>query len=317
MSGTVADRKRLLRVTAGNLRNSHLYVTGHLDFFPAGCVGGARKNGGRSGNGAGIQVFLEGLNRVVETDIGCDARTGKPRGFFRGRTWVREFFEHHKIKTGDVLALERVGARAYRLYPFDSKTNRKNDWHRFLDEPVPGDGPTVLELFAGCGGMALGFKRAGFRTVLANEWDAAACDTLRANITDRVAQCAIQEIDRFPAADVIAGGPPCQGFSNLGERVPNDPRNQLWRQFMRAVDEVRPKAFVMENVPPLFSSQEFVEITKLAETLGYGMAGRVQNGADYAAPWPHKRVALVGFPLAPFSPDGPADGSRTTYGGAA
>lgn len=295
MSGTVADRKRLLRVTAGNLRNNHLYVTGHLDFFPPGCVGGARKDAGRNGNGAGIQVFLAGLNRVVETDIGCDARTGKPRGFFRGRTWVREFFEHHRIKTGDVLALERTAARQYRLYPFEAKTERRDDWHRFLAGPVAGEGPTVLELFAGCGGMALGFKRAGYRTVLANEWDSAACETLRANVTDRVAQCAIQEMDRFPDADVIAGGPPCQGFSNLGERVPNDPRNQLWRHFMRAVEQVRPRAFVLENVPPLLSSQEFVEITKLGESLGYGVVGRVLNAADYGAPQTRKRAIVIGL----------------------
>lgn len=293
MSGTVADRKRLLRVTAGNLRNSHIYVSGHFDFFPPECIGSPRKS--RNGNGhTGIEIFLDGLNQTVETDIGTDARTGKPRRFFRGRTWVREFFEHHDIKTGDVLALERTAKRKYRLYPFDAKTDRQHDWHEWLDEPPPGEGPTVLELFAGCGGMALGFKRAGFRTVLANEWDAAACETLRANITDRVAQCAIQEMDRFPAADVIAGGPPCQGFSNLGERVPNDPRNQLWRHFMRAVEDVRPKAFVMENVPPLLASQEFVEITRLATSLGYRVAGRVLNAADYGTPQTRKRAIVIG-----------------------
>jgi predicted RNA methylase len=117
---------------------------------------------------------------------------------FRGRKWVREFFEHHQIKTGDVLALEKVGARRYRLYPFDAKTDRNHDWHELVKVPPPGGGPTVLELFAGCGGLALGFKNAGFRTVLAVEWDADACDTLRANITDRVAQCAVRESDLFP-----------------------------------------------------------------------------------------------------------------------
>lgn len=292
MSGTVADRKRLLRVTKGNLRNNHLYVHGHYDFFPADSIGASKR---KNGKGTAIRIFLEGLNRTIETDIGSDARTGEPRRFFRGRTWVREFYDHHGISTGDVLALERIGKREYRLYPFESKADRQHDWHEFLDDEPPGRGPTVLELFAGCGGMALGFKRAGYRTVLANEWDAAACETLRANITDRVAQCAIQEMDRFPSADVIAGGPPCQGFSNLGERVPNDPRNQLWRHFMRAVEEVRPKAFVMENVPPLLASQEFIEIKKLAESLGYGVAGRVLNAADYGVPQTRKRAIVIGL----------------------
>lgn len=295
MSGTVGDRKRLLHVTAGNIRNSHLYVSGHFDFFPAECIGAPRKSRNGNGRAVPIQVFLEGLNRTVETDIGCDARTGEPRRFFRGRAWVRQFFSYHKIRTGDVLALERVGTRKYRLYPFDTRESRQCEWRRFLDEPPPGNGPTVLELFAGCGGLALGFKRAGFRTVLAVEWDGACCQTLRANITERVAQCAIQEIDRFPAADVIAGGPPCQGFSNLGERVPNDPRNQLWRQFMRAVEQVRPKAFVMENVPPLLSSQEFAEIKKLAESLGYRVAGRVLNAADFGTPQSENRATAGCF----------------------
>lgn len=292
MSGTVSEKKRLFRVTAGNLRQNHLYINGHYDFFPPDCIGASRRS--TSKNGVAIRIFLEGLGETIETDIGSDAKTGRPRSFFRGRTWIRRFYEHHDIQTGDVLALERLALRRYRLYPFDAKTDRQLDWHEFLDKPLPGRGPTVIELFAGCGGMALGFKRAGFRTVLANEWDAAACDTLRRNITDRVAQCAIQEIDRFPKADVVAGGLPCQGFSNLGERVPNDPRNQLWRQFMRAVEDATPKAFLIENVPPLLKSQEFVEITRLGEALGYQVEGRVLNAADYGVPQARKRAIVIG-----------------------
>lgn len=293
MSGTVADKKRLFRVTAGNLRQNHLYVHGHYDFFPRNCIGPSRKLA--NGNGATISIHLDGLRETIETDIGCDATTGKPRRFFRGRTWVRLFYEYHDIKTGDVLALERLGPRQYRLYPFDAKTDRQDDWHHLLNTRPPGRGPTVLELFAGCGGTALGFKRAGFRTVLANEWDAAACETLRKNVTDRVAQCAIQEIERFPEADVVAGGLPCQGFSNLGERVPHDPRNQLWLQFMRAVKDAKPKAFVIENVAPLLKSQEYVEIRRLAEAMGYQVEGRVLNAADYGVPQSRKRAIIIGL----------------------
>ena len=106
MNGTVADRKRLLRVTGGNLRQSHLYVNGHYDFFPKDCVGPSRKP--KIGV-TGIEILLEGMNETILTDIGSNAKTGKPRGFFRGRTWVRNFFEYHKTKTGDLLALERLG----------------------------------------------------------------------------------------------------------------------------------------------------------------------------------------------------------------
>lgn len=154
--------------------------------------------------------------------------------------------------------------------------------------------PTVLELFAGCGGMVLGFQRAGFETVLANECEAAACETLRKNLTDRVAEMPVEEIREFPRADVVAGGPPCQGFSNLGERLPDDPRRQMWRHFLRAVEQAEPRAFVMENVPPLLASQEYVEIERTARRLGFRVAAKVLNAADYGVPQTRKRAILLG-----------------------
>ena len=303
MSGTVADRKRLLRVTAGNLRNNHLYINGHYDFFPANCIGASKKSA--NANGKLLLIQLAGLKTTIETDIGTDARTGRPRRIFRGRKWVREFFEYHAIKTGDVLALERLGSHRYRLYPFDIKTQRNHEWREFAGRPLPGRGPTILDLFAGCGGTALGFKRAGFRTVLAVEWDAGACETLRANITDRVAQCAVEEIDSFPRADVVIGGPPCQGFSNLGEKVPCDPRRQLWRHFLRAVEDADPRAFLMENVPPLLSSQEYVEIRRAAERLGFVVDGWILNAADFGTAQTRKRAFVVGLKGAKPTPPRP------------
>lgn len=292
MSGGVADRKRLFKVTAGNLHNHHLYVNGHYDFFPPDCIGPSKRT--VHGQARPITIILDGLAEAVETDIGTEAGKSKPRRFFRGRQWVHKFFERHEVKTGDILAMEKLGRRRYRLYCFETKPERADDWHRVMGEDPPGKGPTVLELFAGCGGLAVGFKRAGFRTALAVEWDAAACATLRRNVSDRVAQCAIQEIEKFPRVDVIAGGPPCQGFSNLGERVPNDPRNQLWRKYMRAVEQSLPRVFVLENVPPLLKSQEFVEICRMARAMGYGIEGRVLNAADYGAPQTRKRAIVIG-----------------------
>jgi hypothetical protein len=105
------ERKRLLRVTAGNLRNSHLYVNGHYDFFPRDCIGGPKRSAGCRT----IEIHLDGLDQTISTDIGCDAKTGKPRPFFRARGWARRFFEHHGVKPGDFLALERLSERAYRL----------------------------------------------------------------------------------------------------------------------------------------------------------------------------------------------------------
>lgn len=241
-----------------------------------------------------IRLEVQGLAEPIFTDIPTDARTGKPRSFFRKRAWVRDFFEKHRIKPGDTIAIERMGPREFRILPFDSKEERQCPSTFDFTDQLDGNGPTVIELFAGCGGMALGFKNAGFRTVLANEWDRDACDSLRANITERVLNCAIQEIEEFPEADVVAGGPPCQGFSNLGERVPNDPRNQLWRHYFRCVEQVRPKVFVLENVPPLLKSGEFLELKRIAESIGYRVDGRILNAADFGVPQTRKRAIVIG-----------------------
>jgi hypothetical protein len=286
----------LVCVSAANLRENHLYLTGHTDFFPADAFG---PSSAKAETGKPVRLDVEGLAEPVFTDIPTDARTGKPRRFFRKRAWVREFFTRHGIKPGDTIAIERIGARRFRVLPFDAKEDRQcPSTFDFSREPK-GDGPTVIELFAGCGGMALGFKDAGFRTVLANEWDRDACDSLRANITERVLNCAIQEIETFPKADVVAGGPPCQGFSNLGERVPNDPRNQLWRHYFRCVEQVRPKVFVLENVPPLLKSAEYQELKRIAESLGYRVEGRVLNAADFGVPQTRKRAIVIGSRIGP------------------
>lgn len=291
MSGTVASRKRLLTITEVTTRARGLDISAHRDFFPDDCPPPRR---GEPGAPTSIVVTLDGLDREILTGIPRDPKTGRPKGYLQGQTWLREFVAKHRLGPGDVVALERTGDRRYRLYAFETKAAHAQSWQEVLDRPLPGSGPTVLELFAGCGGMALGFKRAGFRTVLCNEWDAAACETIRHNITDRVAQCAIQEIESFPPADVIAGGPPCQGFSNLGEKVPNDPRNQLWRQYVRAVLDVRPKVFVLENVPPILKSQEYQELRGLLEKEGYSIEGRVLNSADFGVPQTRRRAFVIG-----------------------
>ncbi|MFC1635975.1 DNA cytosine methyltransferase [Planctomycetota bacterium] len=151
-----------------------------------------------------------------------------------------------------------------------------------------------MDLFAGCGGLSVGLQKAGFQNLLAVEWDESCCATFQANISPRILQCAIQEVETFPLCDLLVGGPPCQGFSNLGERVPNDPRRQLWRHFLRAVRDAKPLVFVMENVPPLLKSAECQEIFRQAEELGYEVEGRILNAADYGTPQLRKRVFVIG-----------------------
>lgn len=110
--------------------------------------------------------------------------------------------------------------------------------------------PTLLDVFAGCGGMTQGFKDAGFDPVFAVELDQAAAATYAANFGQHIHAGDIAEVenDDIPTVDVMVGGPPCQGFSALGLRNVDDPRNDLWRQYLRFVGAARPEVFVLENV---------------------------------------------------------------------
>ena len=102
MSGRVGHRKRLICVNAANLRSNHLYLTGHGDFFPADCYGHPSE---KNGTGKVLRLDVLGLSKPVYTDIPTEARSGKPRRFFRKRAWVGEFFAKHGIKPGIVSLL--------------------------------------------------------------------------------------------------------------------------------------------------------------------------------------------------------------------
>src|SRR5688500_6986876 len=117
--------------------------------------------------------------------------------------------------------------------------------------------PRLIDLFAGCGGMTLGFVRAGFELAGAIEVDRDAGDTYAQNIGDRVHVGPIEDAPPFPPADVVIGGPPCQGFSALNMRRVGLGRRALWRHYLRALEEEGPKVFVMENVPQLLRSAEY------------------------------------------------------------
>ena len=156
---------------------------------------------------------------------------------------------------------------------------------------------TLIDLFAGAGGFTLGFVQAGLIPTFAVEFDKDAAATYEANFGPHCSTEDINDVGGFPSADVIIGGPPCQGFSNLGSHLPNDPRNQLWRHYVRAVDQVRPLIFVVENVPPLLTSEEGQELMRETRALGYQVQGKILNAADYGAPQVRKRTIIIGSRL--------------------
>lgn len=174
----------------------------------------------------------------------------------------------------------------------------------------------VIDLFGGAGGLTVGFHEADFETVLAVDLDRAAIDTYNANFGTGEPDAdghpsgpgicmKIQDVLSFPDADVIVGGPPCQGFSLLGVqhrrvvelttgKILDEPRNRLWKEYLRVVLDVEPFVFVMENVPPLLKSAEFAAFASAVEKSGYEIVMGVLNAADYGVPQRRLRAIVIG-----------------------
>lgn len=157
-----------------------------------------------------------------------------------------------------------------------------------------------VSLFSGGGGLDLGFEEAGFSPVACVDNDSVACDTLRHNRPNWNVICSdIREFDatRYAGTDVVVGGPPCQGFSTAGKGDPSDPRNFLWREYFRVVNEVRPRAVVLENVSALSHKRNGDHLTGIMSALeeqGFDFAMGVLNAADFGVPQNRRRLIVVG-----------------------
>jgi DNA (cytosine-5)-methyltransferase 1 len=186
----------------------------------------------------------------------------------------------------------------------------------------------TLDLFAGAGGLTLGFERAGlgFTPVFAVEIEPAAARTFKRNFGCPVYDGPIEDLEVFEDADVIIGGPPCQGFSPLGRDRDDLSRaqlNELWQHYLRAVRQVRPEAFVIENVPEFQRSAQFARLLELMAQdkvlRGYRYAFGVLNAADYGVPQSRRRgilVAVKGREQVPWPPQpthGPASPQAKPY----
>ncbi len=158
----------------------------------------------------------------------------------------------------------------------------------------------VVSLFSGAGGLDLGFKKAGFNIVWANDFDKDACHTYRLNIGQHITHAPIEEIksEDIPSCDVVIGGFPCQGFSlaNL-RRFEDDDRNKLYLEFLRVIKDKQPKFFVAENVRGILSLAGGKAIKKIEEDFsnaGYKVVKQLFNVADFGVPQSRWRVILVG-----------------------
>lgn len=186
----------------------------------------------------------------------------------------------------------------------------------------------TLDLFAGAGGLSLGFEMAGlgFRPVYGVEIDPAAARTYKRNFGCPVYDGPIEDLEQFEDADVILGGPPCQGFSPLGrdrDDVSRAVLNELWQHYLRAVRQVRPKAFVIENVPEFQKSAQFAKLLTILDDdpdlAEYSYAYGVLNAADYGVPQRRRRgilLAVRGVDEVPWPPPvthGPNSPDETPY----
>lgn len=168
----------------------------------------------------------------------------------------------------------------------------------------------VIDLFAGCGGLSLGFEMAGFNIPLAIEKDEWASETYRKNhkntkvITGDITE--ILELEKLLdkskiEIDGIIGGPPCQGFSLSGNRDKNDPRNSLFMDFVRFVKFYKPKFFVMENVTGILSmkTKENILVKDLIlkeyDAAGYNVKICKLNAAEFGVPQARVRIIFIGI----------------------
>ena len=157
-----------------------------------------------------------------------------------------------------------------------------------------------VDLFCGCGGLSLGFARAGFTVEAAFDNWSAALAVYRNNFTHPTIQLdlsdtarAIVEVGRFEP-QMIIGGPPCQDFSSAGKRDENNGRGDLTIDYARIVAGVRPEWFVMENVARITKTQKLIETKGILKASGYGMSQMVLDACRCGVPQKRKRFFMVG-----------------------
>jgi len=159
---------------------------------------------------------------------------------------------------------------------------------------------TAVSFFCGSGGLDLGFTRAGFDTLWANDFDSDSCETYRKHSSAVVICGDMHKIgsQNIPDCDVMLGGFPCQGFSLSGPRKVDDSRNTLYKEYVRLVKTKRPLAFIGENVKGLLTMASGAFINAIVSEFsdcGYNVYYQHVNAKDYGVPQDRVRIFIVGF----------------------
>lgn len=165
----------------------------------------------------------------------------------------------------------------------------------------------IIDLFCGCGGLSLGFEMAGFEPILAIDLWKDAIVTYNHNRKNKVGICVdikdlsdeyLRSLNKNGEIVGVIGGPPCQGYSTVGTRDINDPRNHLYLQYCRVVEQVQPMFFVLENVKGLTTLCNGMfrdDIYNRFSKLGYTVTYKIINAAHYGVPQNRERVFFVGI----------------------
>lgn len=168
--------------------------------------------------------------------------------------------------------------------------------------------PKAIDLFSGCGGLTLGLRNAGFRVVAAVDADPLAISTFRRNhrrtraVLDDIRavdpEALMKSLGLVPGQlDLIAGCPPCQGFSNLrtmnGAKQIDEPMNDLVFEVLRFVKVFEPRALMLENVPALLTDARLVKFNKAIRRLGYRSSAKIFDASDFGVPQRRRRMILM------------------------
>lgn len=164
-----------------------------------------------------------------------------------------------------------------------------------------------IDLFAGAGGLTLGLKNAGINSIASVDNFEKSCVTLKinnpevnvicGNIEDGRTKKQLYNLAKKNKVDLVCGGPPCQGFSHAGKRFIDDPRNSLFREYLDIVSVIKPKVFLLENVPGMLTLDKgsiYKEIINLFSKLGYMVEGRLLLASEFGIPQKRRRLIIIG-----------------------